>query len=150
MARKILTGVSSLLAVFVMALSAEAQGPTNVPTGPTSVSVGAVESTYQSTVTTSGSFYVNLKVWHQGTVKHNSTTFVSTGPGTVNFAKLVTGMDLWGLQVGQTLNYWTKVWLQSNPKMNDIDNWYVPVIQTYNTRRDKPLFDRPRREELCA
>lgn len=149
MAKRAIGTISAAAALLTMALTAEAQDPKNTPLAPLSVSSGAVESTYESVVNSSGSFYVRLRVWHLGVIKHNTTTFVSNY-GTVNFSKLVTGMNLWGLQAGQTLNYWTKVWLASDTSKSDTDDWYVPVIQTFNTRRLERLLDRFRREELCA
>lgn len=153
--RLISAGLVAGIAVFLGAAAiAEAQ-PINTPTGPTKVYVTDTSSTYTSTITSSGPTYIQLRVVYQGVIKHTSTTYVSSY-GTVNFSKLVTNMNLFGMQVGQALNYKTLLWLASNPAYRDLDDWWVPIEQGTTFERKNPFradpreLQRFRREELWA
>ncbi len=149
----ILAGLAALLGAAAMA---DAQvGPTNTPTGPLKVYTTDASSTYTSVITSTGPTYVRLRVYYLGVIKHNTTTYVSSY-GTVNFSKLVTGMNLWGMQAGQQLDYNTKVWLASNPALYDVDDWWVPIEAPTTYHKEDPLradprdLQRFRRKELWA
>lgn len=151
------TGVAAgVLAFLAVAVAAEAQGnPTNTPTGPLKVYTTDSSSTYTSVINSTGPTYVRLRVFYLGVIKHNTTTFVSSY-GVVNFSKLVTGMNTWGMQAGQQLNYNTRVWLASNPAFYDLDDWWVPIEAPTSYEKKDSLRAEPRdlmrfrREELCA
>ena len=139
------------LAVWATSTAAFAQSGSvqNGPIGPTSVSVGASSSVYKSTVVTTGSFNVILKVKYLGVTKHSSNTYVSTS-GTVNFEKEVTGMNTWGMIAGQQLDYWTKAYLNANSSIYDIDDLWADIIQTYLTQPREREADRFRKEGMFA
>lgn len=143
MVRKAIGAAAGLACVLLMALSAEAQSIGNTPTGPTKVYSNDTSSLYTSTVVTTGSFYVRLRVWYLGVIKHNTTTYVSSS-GTVNFSKLVTGMDIWGMTAGQQLNYNTRAYLAAYPTIADVDDWFVPILTPPTTFRSPGDRDRYR------
>ena len=125
MKRPAIAGLTVFVAIFAAASQADAQVG-SAPYEPLSVASWDSSSTYKSTVTTSGSFWFRLKVFHEGVIKHYSTTYVAS-TGTVDFQKLVTGMDNWGLADGDELTYRGRCWLVTAPWIYDQDDWLVPV-----------------------
>lgn len=144
----IMAGIGALLGG---ALAAEAQGINITGTGPTAVYHTDSQSTYTATVVQTGTFKFQLKIFLAGTQKYGGMVRTFSSPGTLNISELVTGMNNWGMQVGQVLDYRGKAWVTTSNQ--DTDDWYVTILQ--GTSKLVPPKDRgplpdPNREELYA
>jgi hypothetical protein len=129
MRRFAIGGVTGVGLWLASALAAEAQATTIDPSGPTAVVAGDPSSTYTANVTASSTFRVRLRVYLNGSQKHDSTTQIDWLGGTYAFSKFVdmTYPSYWGHTTGDQLNYKGRAWLCSNPFIFDEENWYVTV-----------------------
>lgn len=126
--QRLAIGVTVAAAIWLGgALAAEAQVIIE-PTGPLAVTNTDTSSTYTANVTAPSDFWVWLRVYLNGTLKHDTKTRITWSGGTYSFSKLV-DMANWGHQVGDTLLYRGKAWLASNMGMNDQEDWTILVTQ---------------------
>lgn len=125
--RRLAIGGLVVLAFFLYATRAEAQGITVVGTGPTAVYVTSQQSTYTAAVTCGATFKFFLKVYHNTNpvAKHQSTTWIMNPPPVHSFAKAVAHSG-WGMQVGDLLRYNGKAQKISTGE-TDEDDWFVTV-----------------------
>lgn len=72
--------------------------------GPTCVENDDTSSTYAATVTTDYDFDLNLKVYHNDTLRHDTTTFVVNDGPVYHYSEIVDHTG-WGLNTGDTLRY---------------------------------------------
>jgi hypothetical protein len=112
---------------FGAALAADAQVIID-PSGPTCVAADSTRSDYVATVTTLYDFWLDLKVFHDGVLKHDTTTYVvNAGPAYLyTEAVFHTG---WGLHKGDELNYRGRATIAAGPfqGMFDEKDWIVIV-----------------------
>lgn len=145
MRRAVIGGVAGVAVWLGAALAAEAQIDIR-GTKPLSVVYTQTSSTYEAVVTCNNNFYVTLKVYLNGTMKHQSITYcVNSGP-TYNFSKVVS-MTGWGMKAGDTLVYRGKAYYGI---YSDTDDWTVIVSGTTTRLVPNPLrqlvVDRDREE----
>ena len=151
--RRYSTGILAALgALLGSALAAEAQNITITGTHPLAVYHTDSQSTYEATVTWTGAYKFQLKVYLNGVQKYQSTIYNYSSPGpTQNISHLVTGMNTWGMQAGNELKYRGKAWTSStNQSTHD---WIITVQQGTSKlmpdRKKAPLGE-PDREVLLA
>ncbi|MHC4606694.1 MAG: hypothetical protein ACYTAF_07125 [Planctomycetota bacterium] len=98
------------------------------PEGPTTVYADDDDALYESTVTTDYSFLFRLKVYHEGTKKHESLEYVVTSGPSVLYQKTV-NFTGWGLSQGDELDFLGRATIRSGPYRGsyDEDHWYVIV-----------------------
>lgn len=103
----------SVAAVLFAAASVEAQVIIN-PVGPPCVSSTDPSSCYEADVRTDHDFWLDLKVFHNGVLKHESLTFVVNGGPSYRFDETVSHLR-WGLAVGDGLVYRGRATLSGGP-----------------------------------
>jgi hypothetical protein len=150
--RRIALGIGVGVGAFLGAsLAAEAQ-ITITGDKPAHVYHSDSQSTYEATVTWTGSYKFQLKVFLNGVQKYQSSVYNYSSPGpTQRISHTVTGMNTWGMQAGQQLDYRGKVW--TSPSNQNTHDWYVTVEQGTSKLlpdRKKLPFGDPNREELLA
>jgi hypothetical protein len=147
--RKLSVLVSFALAALWGARSAEAQVIID-PAGPLCVASDATSSTYVATVTTNYDFWLHLIVFHNGTSKHDSTTYVVNSGPTYVFSKVV-DMTGWGMQAGDHLNYRGRATIAAGPYRGRYDekDWQITVSAPGHCRAEKDR-DRERRGWRCV
>lgn len=98
--------------------------------GPLAVESDDTSSTFTALVTCNWDFEVNLKVYHNGTLKYNHTTPVTNSGPTYNYSEVVSHVG-WGLAVGDTLLYRAKATITRGPDTGayDTDNLSVTVSE---------------------
>lgn len=126
--RRVALGALAGLAIWLgAALAADAQ-VTNDPIGPTCVATDSTRSDYVSVVTTIYDFWLNLKVFHDGVLKHEATTYVVCAGPSVLYTEAVfhTG---WNMRKGDELNYRGRATIAAGPYQGVFDekDWIVIV-----------------------
>lgn len=147
--RRTVIGAGAGIAIWLgAALAAEAQIIIQ-PTGPTAVYRTQTSSTYTATITCNNNFWVRLKVYLNGVIKHDTNTFVANSGPSYNFSKVV-NMTGWGLKAGDTLLYRGRATISGQPGVYDKEDWTVIVSNpsTYLApdRVRPPEIDRDREE----
>lgn len=150
--RRVLIGMAVGMAVLVgSGLVAEAQIDID-PTGPTAVYSNQTSSTYTAVVTHDYYFFLRLRVFLNGVIKHDSNTYYKTMGPTTDVAKVV-NMTNWGIKAGDTLLYRGRA-TKAGTILYDEEDWTV-VVTNPSTRLDQvvpgplrwgPGMDRDREE----
>lgn len=144
-------GIAAGLASFLgSALAAHAQIKIE-GTKPTAVYHTQSQSTYEATVTWTGSFNWRLRVYLGTVEKWPGVNRMGSSPGpSVQVTETVTGMDTWGMQPGNTLKYRGKAWTNlTNQNTHDL----ILTVQEGTTHlipQQKLPPGRGEREELYA
>ena len=133
MRRVAIGGITGIGLWLASALAVDAQSVIIGPSGPSQVRAGDTSSTYEADVTAASNFKVRLRVYLNGTQKHESTTMIDWLGGTYEFSKVVdmTYPSYWGHTTGDQLNYKGRAWLCVNPFIFDEENWFVTVSDYY-------------------
>ncbi len=93
-------------------------------------------------------FYVLLKVYLNGILKHESNTYVANSGPTYNFVKVV-NMSVWGHQEGDALLYRGRAYIPRTPYYDEED-WNVtvpePITRLVPAHSWRLVADRDREE----
>jgi hypothetical protein len=145
MRRAVIGGVAGVAVWLGAALAAEAQIDIK-GTKPLSVVYSQTSSTYEAVVTCNYNFSVNLKVYLNGVMKHQSVTCCFNSGPTYNFSKVV-NMTGWGMKAGDTLLYRARAYYSN---YSDVDDLTVIVSGSTTRLVPNPLrrlaVDRDREE----
>lgn len=124
MGRSFMGGIVGVAALLGSGLVADAQIDIQ-PTGPTAVYSNQTSSTYTAVVTHDYYFWLRLRVYLNGVIKHDSNTYYKSMGPTTEVAKVV-NMSNWGIKAGDTLLYRGRA-TKAGTAIYDEEDWYVTV-----------------------
>lgn len=111
--RHILASTVAVVAIFCGAGLVEAQ-VTVQPIGPGCIESDDTSTIYRALVTTLYDFDFNLKVYQNGTLKHDQTTFVVNDGPAYDYSETV-DVSRWGLAVSDEILFRAKATLTEGP-----------------------------------
>lgn len=141
---------AGLLAFLAAALSAEAQ--VNIQgINPGLVEVDDSSALYQATISGTSGCYYQPSAYLGSTLKFDGTACYVSGTAPFTVGTSITGMNNWGMQVGQTLDFRGKAW--TNPMQKKTHDLYRTVQaggSTYLPSPDRRSTPSGLRGELYA